>query len=264
MGGGDSNGGGWAGGGTGGALSYGIDPANISGARGGGFLGMGGGGGDMWGSQGDRTVTPYNTTSPEQQAMQKTYADLFNKNAGSSRQGLQSLMGEGQYTISPSSQVNPWATQQFFNNNVYQPAMEQWTNATLPGIREGMGNNYWSTARRQQEQNAAATRDKGLSQQLANMQYQDEQARRGIADVTQTRQIQENAREQAQRINLLQLLDPLYNQNFTPVSTAHTVDQLVDNGQYQPGLMDRIGQVTGIAGGLLGAAGNVKYLASRR
>lgn len=212
----------------------------------------------VWGKQGG--MSPVFTTSGDQQAMAHKYSEAIDKYGGYSRPGLQSLMAAGPYNIDPSSNVNPWATNQFFRQNVYQPAMDQFQGVTLPGIREAMGKNYWSTARRAQEQNAALQNDKNLMQQLANLQYQDEQARRQIADTTQARRIQENAREQSQRMNILQLLDPLLQQHFAPIATAHTVDQM--QNPYQPGLMDRLGQIIGIAGSGAQTAGNIGKLAA--
>jgi len=213
---------------------------------------------NMWGKEGG--MEAYATQSADQLGMTKAYADNMKKYAEYARPGLASLMAQGRMEINPSTTVNPWATNQFFQQNVYDPAMEHFQGVTLPGIREAMGKNYWSTARRAQEQNAALQNDKNLMQQLANLQYQDEQARRQIADVTQARRIQENAREQAQRMNILQLLDPLYAQHFAPVATAHTVDHA--QSPYQPGFMDRLGQVMGIASSGVQTAGNIGKLAA--
>lgn len=216
-------------------------------------------GGGMWGSQGQQTVTPMGTTNADQQAMLGKYAEQMNKYAGYSRPGLENMLANSRQDVRPSSNVNPWATQQYFQNSIYNPALQQLQTQTLPSIRESMGNNYWSTARRQGEQSAQQAFANQMSNQLAGLQYQDEQARRQIADVTQARNLQEGAREQAQRINLLQLLDPILQQQFAPMTTAHTVDQMVTPAQYQPGLMDRLGQVTGMVGSLgTGAAGIAK------
>jgi len=206
--------------------------------------------GGIWGKQGQRSVTPYSTTSANQQDMLGKYNEHIQQYGGSSRNPLLGMTNNSRMNIRESTQVDPWATQQFFQDAVYNPAMRQLNDVTLPGIRESMGRNYWSTARRAQEQDARQATDNQLMSELAKMQYADEQARRQIADVTQARNIQEAAREQAQRINLYQLTDPLLQQHFAPMATAHTVDQLVDNGRYTPGLMDRLGQIAKIGAGI--------------
>lgn len=259
MGGSGGGGGGFMGTGIGGQVGeWANEISPISWATGHGTIGRaigaGGGSGGMWGQQGQQSITPVGTTSADQQAMLGKYNEQIQSFGGSSRPGLMGMMNNSRMNIRESTQVNPWATQQFFRDAVYNPAMRQLNEVTLPGIRESMGRNYWSTARRAQEQGARQATDNQLMSELAKMQYADEQARRQIADVTQARNIQEAAREQAQRINLYQLTDPLLQQHFAPMATAHTVDQIVNPGQYTPGLMDRLGQAAKVAGGIGSAA----------
>lgn len=222
---------------------------------------MGGGGGGFWGEQGEMQKESNSTIDPNQSRMIGIYADHLGKYGGSSRGGLSSMLNNQRMNIQDSSQVNPWATNQFFQNSVYNPALQQLNSQTLPGIRESMGRNYWSTARRQGEQNAQQAFANQMSNQLGALQYQDEQARRQIADTTQARNIQEAAREQAQRISLLQLLDPMYQSHLAGVATAPTMQSQVYQNPYQAGFMDRLGQVAGVGSSIMGIAGGIKNLA---
>jgi hypothetical protein len=82
----------------------------------------------------------------------------------------------------PSTEINPETTRQFYQSNIYEPSMRTWREDTLPSIRESMGGNFWSTARQSAEQSAATDLQGQLSQAYGQLQYQDEQARRDLAE----------------------------------------------------------------------------------
>lgn len=92
-----------------------------------------------------------------------------------------------------SSNINPQATQDFFQRSIYNPAQQNLTRNILPQIGAayaGPGGGFWSSARagaQGQAINDFAGRMEGAGAQLA---YQDEQARRALAESAAGRSLQ--------------------------------------------------------------------------
>jgi len=150
----------------------------IPGQGGGGILGM------AAGAKEGKTMSSSGWT-PQQTALANQMSQYYGENLGAYRPQLDQLMS-GQ----PSTQVNPAATREFFQRNIYEPAMQEYQDVTVPTLGEQMGQNYWSTARRGAEQKALQGTQQMLAKNLADLQYKDEQARRGLQESAMNRMLQ--------------------------------------------------------------------------
>jgi hypothetical protein len=92
----------------------------------------------------------------------------------------------------PSTTINPETTQNYFQKAIADPTRKQFSEYTLPGIKESFagpgGAGYWSGARGRAEMESRQDMEDKLSAQHANLTYQDELAQRGLAESAASRQ----------------------------------------------------------------------------
>jgi hypothetical protein len=88
----------------------------------------------------------------------------------------------------PSTTVNTQTTEDFYRNAIERPAVQQYEEQTRPAWMQKTSNIH-SSARDIQEQQGYEDLYSGLQSQRANLMYQDEQARRGLAESAAQRQM---------------------------------------------------------------------------
>lgn len=142
----------------------------------------------------------------------------------------------------PSTNINPQATQNFFNTNIKQPMQQQFTEEILPQVSEqfeGAGT-YWGGARADAESKATQDFSNSLARELANLQYQDEQARRGLAESAADRSLSAlNPAMQQAGIGLdyglqhAQLQGNLNSQQFQDLLAAASTQNQQESQQFQ-------------------------------
>jgi hypothetical protein len=89
----------------------------------------------------------------------------------------------------PSTNVNADVTEDFYRNSIERPAIEQYENVTRPEWMQRVSGIH-SSARDRLESEGLQNLYGGLAQQRGNLMYQDEQARRDLAESAAGRQMQ--------------------------------------------------------------------------
>jgi len=152
----------------------------------------------MAGGGSPKTKTASSWT-PEQHTAAKNLLGYLTPKIGRYQGQLDTLMsGE------PSTAVNPAITEQYFTESIYNPAMRNFENVTLPAIGESMGRNYWGTARRDAEQTARENLTSDLTSQLAKLTYADEQAGKQLKESAMDRML--NAYRYSPEMQMLSML----------------------------------------------------------
>jgi len=87
----------------------------------------------------------------------------------------------------PAYEVNPQATEEFYQRGIRAPALYEFRNVTLPQVRESfVGPGFYGSARAEAEADAAERLALTLSQRRAELAYSDELARRkALTDLAQ-------------------------------------------------------------------------------
>jgi hypothetical protein len=99
--------------------------------------------------------------------------------------GLRANMGQAAYDI------NPETTEQFYQQSVKAPMMQEWKEIVEPQIRESyVGPGYWGSERARGEQMGAEHLATTLGSERASLAYQDELARRGSLESAAAREAQ--------------------------------------------------------------------------
>ena len=96
-----------------------------------------------------------------------------------------------QLSGAPSTNINPQASEDYFNNSVRAPLMKQFNEDIMPQVREryNSGGMFYGTPRERAENNALQDLEGNLVSQKSNLAYQDEQARRDLAESAAKRQL---------------------------------------------------------------------------
>ncbi len=88
----------------------------------------------------------------------------------------------------PSTTVNAQTTEDYYRNSIENPALKQYEEQTRPAWMQKTSNIH-SSARDTQEQQGYEDLYSNLQSQRANLMYQDEQSRRGLAESAAQRQM---------------------------------------------------------------------------
>lgn len=178
---------------------------------------------NTFGGSGGGDVKQYSTLTPQQKAVSDPLSEYLKKNVGQGvagytgkltagpsqyeQQGLNTLgnyiaqpseaTGWGsaalktQLSGAPSTNINPQASEDYFNNSVRAPLMKQFNEDIMPQVREryNSGGMFYGTPRERAENNALQDLEGNLVSQKSNLAYQDEQARRGLAESASARQL---------------------------------------------------------------------------
>ena len=96
-----------------------------------------------------------------------------------------------QLSGAPSTNINPQASEDYFNNSVRAPLMKQFNEDIMPQVREryNSGGMFYGTPRERAENNALQDLEGNLVSQKSNLAYQDEQARRQLSEDAAKRQL---------------------------------------------------------------------------
>jgi hypothetical protein len=141
----------------------------------------------------------------------------------------------------PAYEVNPEATEQFYQSNIYDPAVREYENVTRPGFLESLGSLH-SSSRANLERTSRQDLANNLSQQRGNLFYQDEQARRQAAAMG--KQLQAGALGQGlayQQAQLAQSQIPI--QNLLAALGVSGVENIVTQPSVVGGI---IGNIPGV------------------
>ena len=90
----------------------------------------------------------------------------------------------------PSSQINPAATEAFFQKSIMAPAMRSWKEDFRPLMREGFvgPGTYWSGGRAEAERSSLSDLQESLEGKRAELAYSDVQAGRALQESAAQRQ----------------------------------------------------------------------------
>lgn len=114
--------------------------------------------------------------SVPQTAQEDTYFNWVN--SLSNQTALKNLLSG-----TPSTEVNPEATEQYFEQAVRPEMMREFEQVTLPTLRTAYsGPGYWGSARAGAETKAGSDLAYNLAKSKADLLYKDEQARRDLAE----------------------------------------------------------------------------------
>jgi len=87
--------------------------------------------------------------------------------------------GIGQRLLQPAYEITPETTEQYYQEAIRNPAMQEWREIVEPSIREAyVGPGYWGSERARGIQTGAEHLATNLMQQHGELMYKDEQARR--------------------------------------------------------------------------------------
>jgi hypothetical protein len=154
----------------------------------------------------DSSITQLETMSPEQKALFKQLLGTATSQMGQATPSYpnqsyvstlpieQSYMdlASGKDTSSPAGQallnvlqgkpaydINPEATQSYYENSIRDPMVREFNKTTLPGLTESFsGPGFWSSNRANATTDAYSDLQNNLMTQWGNLQYMDETARR--------------------------------------------------------------------------------------
>lgn len=91
----------------------------------------------------------------------------------------------------PAYQVDPAATEQYYQKSILDPTMDVYRNTTLPLLTESFaGPGFWSSNRANATQQSISDLTQNLASQRAELYYKDEQARRTALENAANRRAQ--------------------------------------------------------------------------
>lgn len=138
------------------------------------------------GEEGERYEGDF--TAEPTQAQQTAQQQLTNAFSGEGELGsaMRDIMSGR-----PTSQISPEQTQRYFEETVQRPMMEQQEQRQAETADQFAGpGTYWGGARADAQRETAQDFQNQMSQQLADMQYQDQQARRELQESAADRALQ--------------------------------------------------------------------------
>lgn len=89
----------------------------------------------------------------------------------------------------PSTEIRPELTEEFFRKSIYDPALKNLREDIIPEIESQFAGNFFSSARAGATSEAVGDFGEQQASILAELQYADEQARRGLAESAAGRQL---------------------------------------------------------------------------
>jgi hypothetical protein len=113
---------------------------------------------------------------PTQQKAEETIAKRLTGNLGQYDEQVGKLM-----SLKPSTTINADSTANYVKTNVADPMRKTLQESTMPAIRQ-QTKNLWGSARAAMENKALTDTENAIAQKSADIGYQDEQARRGLAE----------------------------------------------------------------------------------
>ena len=148
-------------------------------------------GGMLFGTKG--STEQVSALNPDQQ---KLFRALSQQTQGGIGTPAAPLGGEAGDALSrllsgdPSTEINADLSNQFFESSIAAPARRTFQEQTLPGInRSFSGPGFFGSARARATGRATERFNEGLEGQRASLLFQDEQARRGLAESAAGRQL---------------------------------------------------------------------------
>lgn len=130
-------------------------------------------------------VSSASTLTGDQKNIMKNMSGFYNQRLGQNQDVINRLISGR-----PTTTINADMTRDYFRNAIQAPAERQLNERILPGIRQGMARNYWSTARQGAENQAVSDYGSQMNAALADLLYKDEQARRQLAEAAANRSLQ--------------------------------------------------------------------------
>lgn len=163
-----------------------------------------------------------NTLMPEQQDLLRKMVSYYRPQIGSNDQRIQSLVAG-----TPSTTINSDTTREYYNRSIANPANRKLYGETLPAVNRNYARNYWSTARTNAQNKAITDNAANLDTIRGNLLYQDENARRGLAESAANRSVQALQYDPTQTMLRLLGIQPVQN---TVVQGASPFDVFANLG----------------------------------